>query len=54
MACDITSDGIQILVGKGYMKDYGQEKRFRDAKHAQTLLDLVPMKAIHFITKINS
>lgn len=27
--------GVQILGGNGYMEDYGQEKRMRDAKQAQ-------------------
>ena len=31
-ACDVTSSGIQALGGVGYMKDFGQEKRFRDAQ----------------------
>lgn len=52
MACDITTDGIQLLGGYGYMKDYGQEKRFRDAKHVQTLLGMVPMKRLQYIQKI--
>ncbi len=48
-ACDLTTDGIQILGGIGYMKDYGQEKRFRDAKHLQALLGLAPMKKLKLI-----
>lgn len=35
LACKLTTDSIQCLGGNGYMKDYGQEKRFRNAKHAQ-------------------
>jgi alkylation response protein AidB-like acyl-CoA dehydrogenase len=34
----VTSEGVQALGGNGYMKDYGQEKRMRDAKQAQSLL----------------
>jgi len=34
-ACEVTTNGIQVLGGYGYMKDYGQEKRFRDATHMQ-------------------
>lgn len=49
MACDLTTDGIQLLGGVGYMKDFGQEKRFRDAKHVQALLGIVPVKKITFI-----
>ncbi|MEZ4577965.1 MAG: acyl-CoA dehydrogenase family protein [Desulfobacterales bacterium] len=32
MACNLTTDSIQVMGGAGYMKDFGQEKRFRDAK----------------------
>lgn len=49
MACDLTSDGIQVLGGVGYMKDFGQEKRFRDAKHIQALLGIAPLKKIKYI-----
>lgn len=48
-ACDLTTDGIQLLGGIGYMKDYGQEKRFRDAKHLQALLGIAPMKKLKLI-----
>jgi alkylation response protein AidB-like acyl-CoA dehydrogenase len=51
MACNLTTDGIQALGGVGYMKDYGQEKRFRDAKHIQALLGIVPLKKIKYIEK---
>lgn len=51
-ACDLTTDGIQVLGGVGYMKDFGQEKRFRDAKHIQALLGMVPMKKLRFIARI--
>jgi alkylation response protein AidB-like acyl-CoA dehydrogenase len=52
MACDLTTDGIQLLGGYGYMKDYGQEKRFRDAKHIQALLGMVPMKKLEYIKRV--
>jgi alkylation response protein AidB-like acyl-CoA dehydrogenase len=48
-ACSLTTDGIQVLGGVGYMKDFGQEKRFRDAKHLQALLGIAPMKKINYI-----
>jgi alkylation response protein AidB-like acyl-CoA dehydrogenase len=48
-ACALTTDGIQVLGGVGYMKDFGQEKRFRDAKHIQALLGMTPMKKLRFI-----
>lgn len=34
----LASDGIQLLGGNGYMEDYGQERRFRDAKQCEMLL----------------
>lgn len=34
----LTSDGIQILGGVGYMEDYPQEQRYRDAKQCEFLL----------------
>lgn len=52
MACDVTTDGIQVLGGVGYMKDFGQEKRFRDAKHIQALMGITPVKKIKFLDKI--
>jgi alkylation response protein AidB-like acyl-CoA dehydrogenase len=52
MACEATTDGIQLLGGNGYMKDYGQEKRFRDAKQIQSLLGLTPMKRLDYIGRI--
>ncbi|MFW6415216.1 MAG: acyl-CoA dehydrogenase family protein [Thermodesulfobacteriota bacterium] len=48
-ACDVTSDGIQVLGGVGYMKDFGQEKRFRDAKQIQSLLGMAPAKRINYL-----
>ncbi|MFH1137450.1 MAG: acyl-CoA dehydrogenase family protein [Pseudomonadota bacterium] len=32
-----TADGVQVLGGYGYMKEYGQEKRMRDAKQLQAV-----------------
>lgn len=49
MACDLTTDGIQAMGGVGYMKDFGQEKRFRDAKHIQALMGIAPVKKIKFL-----
>lgn len=51
MACQITTDGIQVLGGVGYMKDFGQEKRFRDAKHIQAFLGISPMKKINYMNR---
>lgn len=52
MACDVTTDGVQVLGGVGYMKDFGQEKRFRDAKHTQALLGIAPAKKIKFMHEL--
>jgi alkylation response protein AidB-like acyl-CoA dehydrogenase len=52
-ACHVTTDGIQVLGGYGYMKDYGQEKRFRDAQQMKTLLGSSPMRKIEFIDQLN-
>jgi alkylation response protein AidB-like acyl-CoA dehydrogenase len=51
-ACDLTTDGIQVLGGVGYMKDFGQEKRFRDAKQLQALMGLAPLKKINYLKKL--
>jgi len=52
MACEMTEDGIQVLGGNGYMEDYGQEKRFRDARQAQTLLGLVPRRKLEYVRRV--
>ena len=49
LACDFTSDGIQLLGGYGYTKDFAQEKRFRDAQQLQAVLGLAPMKKLNYI-----
>jgi alkylation response protein AidB-like acyl-CoA dehydrogenase len=48
----VTSDGIQLLGGNGYMKDYGQEKRMRDAKQAQSLFGSSPLRKKRFIDAV--
>jgi alkylation response protein AidB-like acyl-CoA dehydrogenase len=53
MACDVTTHGIQVLGGVGYMKDFGQEKRFRDAKHLQALMGIAPVKKIKFLERVS-
>ena len=52
LACEATTDGIQLLGGNGYMKDYGQEKRYRDAKQVQALLGIAPLKKIAIIREM--
>ena len=49
MACETTTDGIQVMGGVGYTKEFGQEKRFRDARHIQALLGMPQMKKLRFI-----
>jgi alkylation response protein AidB-like acyl-CoA dehydrogenase len=53
-ATHLTSDGIQSLGGVGYMKDFGQEKRFRDAGHIQAILGHAHLKKLRFIKQILS
>ncbi|KPA18356.1 acyl-CoA dehydrogenase, partial [Candidatus Magnetomorum sp. HK-1] len=48
-ACKLTTDGIQILGGVGYMKDFGQEKRYRDAHQIQSIFGLLPLKKLQYI-----
>jgi alkylation response protein AidB-like acyl-CoA dehydrogenase len=52
LACGATSEGVQLLGGNGYMKDYGQEKRMRDARQAGSLLGMSGLKKMKFIDRI--
>ncbi|MBN1497728.1 MAG: acyl-CoA/acyl-ACP dehydrogenase [Spirochaetes bacterium] len=52
MATRSCTDGVQLFGGNGYMKDYPQEKRMRDARHAQSLLGMVPLRKIQYISRI--
>jgi alkylation response protein AidB-like acyl-CoA dehydrogenase len=54
VACQVTTDGIQVLGGYGYMKDYGQEKRFRDAQQIKTLLGMAPLRKVDLLDQINT
>ena len=51
-AVQVTTDGVQALGGVGYMQDFGQEKRFRDAKHIQACFGLTPMQRLNFLNQI--
>ncbi len=51
-APQVVTDGIQVLGGVGYMKDFGQEKRFRDIGHIQAFLGIFPMKKINLIRQL--
>ncbi|MFC1505081.1 acyl-CoA dehydrogenase family protein [Thermodesulfobacteriota bacterium] len=48
-AAQVTTDGVQAMGGVGYMKDFGQEKRMRDAKHIQASLGLTPLKKLNIL-----
>ena len=50
-AVRVTTDGVQALGGVGYMQDFGQEKRFRDAKHIQACFGLTPMQKLKFLDR---
>ncbi|HPW68373.1 MAG: acyl-CoA dehydrogenase family protein [Desulfomonilia bacterium] len=52
LACEVVTDGVQLLGGNGYMKDYGQEKRYRDARQVMALLGLAPLKKLALIKEI--
>jgi alkylation response protein AidB-like acyl-CoA dehydrogenase len=44
-------DGVQILGGYGYMHDYGQEKRMRDAKQVQAIFGPHAVKQMDILTR---
>lgn len=50
-AVRVTTDGVQALGGVGYMQDFGQEKRFRDAKHIQACFGLTPLQKLRFLDR---
>lgn len=52
-AVQVTTDGVQALGGVGYMQDFGQEKRFRDAKHIQACFGLTPMQKLKYLELIS-
>ena len=47
-----TTDGVQVLGGYGYMQDYGQEKRMRDAKQIQGIFGSAPLKRMELFAKV--
>jgi alkylation response protein AidB-like acyl-CoA dehydrogenase len=47
-AVRMTSEGVQVLGGAGYMKDFPQEKRFRDAGQSQSFMGLFSGKKLRF------
>jgi alkylation response protein AidB-like acyl-CoA dehydrogenase len=52
LACSMASEGVQLLGGNGYMKDYGQEKRMRDARQTRALLGMSGLKKMKYIERI--
>lgn len=50
-AAQSTTDGVQLLGGYGYMKDYGQEKRMRDAKQIQAVFGSAPTRVQRIIER---
>ena len=51
-ASRVTADGVQCLGGYGYMEEYGQEKRMRDAKQIQSLFGAAPAKRLEMMEEI--
>jgi alkylation response protein AidB-like acyl-CoA dehydrogenase len=49
MANDVVNDGVQLLGGNGYTKDYGQEKRYRDVRQVQALLGAHSLKKLDLL-----
>lgn len=49
LACEVTNDGIRVMGGVGYMKDFHQERRFRDARHLLTAFGIHHMKKVLFL-----
>jgi alkylation response protein AidB-like acyl-CoA dehydrogenase len=45
------TDGVQILGGYGYMREYGQEKRMRDAKQLQAVFGSSPVRSLRILER---
>lgn len=45
------TDGVQVLGGYGYMREYGQEKRMRDAKQLQAVFGSSPVRMMEIFEK---
>ncbi|MBP7584477.1 MAG: acyl-CoA/acyl-ACP dehydrogenase [Spirochaetes bacterium] len=52
MATRSCADGVQLFGGNGYMRDYPQEKRMRDAKQVQCLLGMLPLRKMDYIARV--
>lgn len=46
------TDGVQVLGGYGYMQDYRQEKRMRDAKQIEAIFGAAPAKRLELMAKL--
>lgn len=51
-AAQAATDGVQCLGGYGYMEDYGQEKRMRDAKQCQGIFGPAPLRRLKLLDDI--
>ncbi len=49
MAYEVTTDGIKVMGGVGYMKDFHQERRFRDARHLMSVFGIQQFKKLSFL-----
>ncbi|MDD5224479.1 MAG: acyl-CoA/acyl-ACP dehydrogenase [bacterium] len=52
LASRAVSDGVQALGGYGYIEDYGQEKRMRDAKQIESFFGPAPVKRLELLEGI--
>jgi len=52
-ACIVSTLGVQVFGGYGYMRDYLQEKRFRDSRHLQVVFGTPAQRPIHFLKQFN-
>lgn len=52
LACQQGDDGLQASGGVGYMRDYPQEKRYRDARQLQALLGAAPLRRLALVDHI--
>jgi alkylation response protein AidB-like acyl-CoA dehydrogenase len=52
-SCTVSTLGVQVFGGYGYMRDYLQEKRFRDSRHLQAVFGTPAKRPIHFLKQFN-
>jgi alkylation response protein AidB-like acyl-CoA dehydrogenase len=52
-ACTVSTLGVQVFGGYGYMRDYLQEKRFRDSRHLQSVFGTPARRPIYFLKQFN-